>query len=104
MNAHVFVHIQNLYKLCVMARDSRINKSLKSHLTSCAMMEAETYSENENVSGRRGRNPVNGQYMSMDRGNSNTSYADGYSRGYSEAMAQNQSGYSYMYPPRPYHY
>ena len=78
--------------------------ALKSHLTSCAMMEAENYSENENVSGRRGRNPVNGQYMSMDRGNSNTSYADGYSRGYSEAMAQNQSGYSYMYPPRPYHY
>ena len=48
------------------------------------------------MSGRRGRNPFNGQYTSRDGGNS---YADGYSNGYSEAMRQ--SGH---WPPMPYRY
>ena len=54
---------------------------LKCQLTSEAMMEA----EEGGMSGRRGRSPVTGRYVSRDGGNS---YADGYSRGYSEAMMQ----------------
>lgn len=73
----------------------------KSQLTAEAMYEAEMqgYSDDQenNMSGRRGRNPVNGRYMSMES-RSDMSYADGYSRGYSEAMdrmdrSQNQSGH-----------
>lgn len=60
---------------------------LKCQLTAEAMMEAEQYEyPNEGgMSGRRGRSPMTGRYVSRDGGNS---YADGYSRGYSEAMAQ----------------
>lgn len=49
----------------------------------------------EGMSGRRGR-AANGRYISRDGGNS---YADGYSRGYSEAMMQ--SGH---WPPDRYRY
>ena len=78
---------------------------LKCHLTAEAMMEAEEYSDDreQGMSGRRGRNPMNGRYVSMDGGNS---YADGYSQGYSEGMRQamehdnrNMSGH---WPPMPY--
>lgn len=41
--------------------------------------------EYEGMSGYRGRSPSTGRYVSRDGGNS---YADGYSRGYSEAMMQ----------------
>ena len=48
----------------------------------------------EGMSGRRGRSPSTGRYVSRDGGNS---YAEGYSRGYSEAMSQ-QSGHYPMGP------
>lgn len=48
----------------------------------------------DGMSGRRGRNPSTGRYISMEGGNS---YADGYSQGYSEGMRQ--SGH---WPPMPY--
>lgn len=73
--------------------------ALKCHLTAEAMMEAEEYGEDETegTSGRRGRNPMNGRYVSRDGGNS---YADGYSQGYSEGMRQGtMSGH---WPPMPY--
>lgn len=64
-----------------------IMHGLKSQLTAEAMMEAEQYEyPNEGgMSGRRGRSPMTGRYVSRDGG---SSYADGYSRGYSEAMMQ----------------
>ena len=64
-----------------------IMHGLKSQLTAEAMMEAEQYeySNEGGMSGRRGRSPMTGRYVSRDGGNS---YADGYSRGYSEAMMQ----------------
>lgn len=49
----------------------------------------------EGMSGRRGRSPMTGRYVSRDGGNS---YADGYSQGYSEGMRQ-MSGH---WPPMPY--
>jgi hypothetical protein len=48
-------------------------------------IENEMHDEEYGMSGRRGRSPSTGRYISMDGGNS---YADGYSRGYSEAMSQ----------------
>lgn len=58
----------------------------KSMLTCKAMDEASEYSEG--VSSMRGRSPMTGRYVSRDAGNS---YADGYSRGYGEAMSQMNS-------------
>ena len=58
----------------------------KSMLTADAMEEAEEY-EQPGFSGYRGR-AANGRYVSRDGGNS---YADGYSRGYSEAMTQQRT-------------
>ena len=87
----------------------------KCQLTGEAMYEAEMqgYSEDQSangMSGRRGRNPVNGRYMSMES-RPDMSYADGYSRGYSEAMEhmdRNQSGhfppYMQRYPMYPERY
>ena len=46
------------------------------------------------MSGRRGRSPSTGRYISRDGGNQ--SYADGYSAGYSEAMRMN--GYPVRHP------
>ena len=67
---------------------------LTKQLTAEAMMEAEEYEggysgEDGGMSGRRGRSPSTGRYVSRDGG---MSYADGYSHGYSEAMRQ-QSGH-----------
>lgn len=77
----------------------------KSMLTCEAMEEAEEYGEG-GFSGRRGR-AANGRYVSRDAGGSQQSYADGYSKGYSEAMEQMNNGgssghYPMMggYPPR----
>ena len=56
--------------------------AMKSLATYNAMKEAEEY-EMDGMSGRRGRSPSTGRYMSRDGGQS---YADGYSRGYAEAM------------------
>ena len=75
----------------------------KSQLTAESTYEAThgEYAEEPGMSGRRMRNPMNGRYMSGEP-RADMSYADGYSRGYSEAMSQNQSGYPYM--NRPTHY
>lgn len=79
---------------------------LKCQLTAEAMLKSEFedengYDMNGGMSGRRGRSPMTGRYVSRDGGNS---YADGYSQGYSEAMDQmNNSGHYPMiggYPPR----
>lgn len=79
---------------------------LKCQLTAEAMLNSEFedengYDMNSGMSGRRGRSPMTGRYVSRDGGNS---YADGYSQGYSEAMDQmNNSGHYPMmggYPPR----
>lgn len=78
---------------------------LKCQLTAEAMMEAEEYADDreQGMSGRRGRNPANGRYVSMDGG---SSYADGYSQGYSEGMRQamehDNRGMSGHWPPMPY--
>lgn len=58
--------------------------AMKSLATYKAMKDAEEY-EMDGYSGRRGR-AMNGRYVSRDSG---SSYADGYSRGYSDATAQN---------------
>lgn len=74
----------------------KLTHAMKSLKTYMAMLEAEEgYSEDSGMSGRRGR-AMNGRYVSRDGG----SYADGYSRGYSEAMNQ-QSGH---WPMPPYRY
>ena len=80
----------------------KLMHGLKSQLTSEAMMEAEEYEQEENMSGRRGRSSVTGRFVSRDGGNS---YAEGYSRGYSEAMSQQRemSGH-YYYPPERMRY
>lgn len=49
------------------------------------------------MSGRRGRSPSTGRYVSMDGGNS---YADGYSNGYSEGMRQSGHWPPMLYPER----
>ena len=76
---------------------------LKCQLTSEAMLEPEEYGEEgmsrtDGMSGRRGRSMTTGRYISRDSG---TSYAEGYSQGYSEAMNQmNGNGMSSgHYPP-----
>ena len=72
-------------------RLDKLYHAKKSLLTASAMEEAE-----EGYSGARGRNASNGRYMSRDGG---SSYADGYSQGYSEAMNQmNDSGHYPMMP------
>ena len=72
--------------------------ALKSLATYRAMVEADE-PEAEGFSGRRGRSPVTGRYVSRDGG---SSYADGYSQGYSEAMSQMQNGNSGHYPMPPW--
>lgn len=64
-------------------RADMLAHAMKSLATYKAMKEAEEY--DGDVSGRRGRG-MNGRFISRDAGNS---YADGYSRGYAEAMNQN---------------
>ena len=79
--------------------------ALKCQLTACAMLEAEEYGDEESgMSGRRGRSMTTGRYISRESGE-NTSYADGYTRGYSEAMNQmNHGGTSGHYPMEPVYY
>ena len=79
----------------------KLTHAMKSLATYKAMKEAEEYeggysSEGDGgISGRRGR-AMNGRFVSRDGG---SSYAEGYSRGYSEAMNQ-QSGH---WPAGPWH-
>lgn len=84
MKAGTEMSVQDLDKV------DKLTHAMKSLATYKAMKEAEEYgySEEGGMSGRRGRSPVTGRYVSRDGGNS---YADGYSRGYSEAMAQMNS-------------
>lgn len=72
----------------------KLAHAMKSLATYRAMVEAEEYGYSDNnVSGRRGRNPVNGRYVSMDNGgySSQQSFEDGYSRGYAEGRSQAMS-------------
>lgn len=86
--------IQDLEKL------ERIYHTLKSQAAYCGMKDPEGYwdqfeDDQNGMSGRRGR-AANGQYISRD-----TSYEDGYNRGYSEAMSRTQDGTSGHYPMMP---
>lgn len=67
-------------------RLDKLYHTKKDILATWGMEHPEEYFE-ENMSGARGRSPMTGRYVSRE-GNSNTSYTDGYSRGYSEAMNQ----------------
>ena len=74
----------------------KLYHALKSMATYDAMKEAENYEGG--YSGARRRSPMTGRYVSRDDG---SSYADGYSQGYSEAIGQmNHSGH---YPMPPYY-
>ena len=92
--------VQDLEKI------DKIYHAKKSMLTADAMEEAKEYEGVENgmsgtrmtYSGRRGRGS-DGRYVSRDAGES---YADGYDRGYSEAMNRAQGGNSGHYPA-PYY-
>lgn len=79
-------------------RVDKLTHAMKSLATYKAMKEAEEY-EMDGMSGRRGR-AMNGRFVSRDGG---SSYAEGYSQGYSEAMAQ--SGHMPIpYPQERYRY
>lgn len=80
----------------------KLAHAMKSLATYKAMKEAEDYEHEqpeEGFSGRRGRSPMTGRYISRDGGRS---YAEGYSQGYSAAMSQMSGHYPYPYElPRP---
>jgi len=79
----------------------KLAHAMKSLATYKAMKEAEEYEEGEEgFSGRRGR-AMNGRYVSRDGG---SSYSDGYSQGYAEAMSQMNGGNSGHYPMMPPYY
>lgn len=80
----------------------KLAHAMKSLATYKAMKEAEEeYGEGEEgFSGRRGR-AMNGRYVSRDGG---SSYSDGYSQGYAEAMSQMNGGNSGHYPMMPPYY
>lgn len=80
----------------------KLAHAMKSLATYKAMKEAEEeYGEGEEgFSGRRGR-AINGRYVSRDGG---SSYSDGYSQGYAEAMSQMNGGNSGHYPMMPPYY
>ena len=92
-NQSIEMSMQDLEKI------DKLYHALKSMATYSAMKEAEEY-EMDGYSGRRGCSPSTGRYVSRDGG---SSYADGYSQGYSEAMNQmGNSGHRPMangYPP-----
>ena len=80
----------------------KLAHAMKSLTTYKAMKEAEEeYGEGEEgFSGRRGR-AMNGRFVSRDGG---SSYSDGYSQGYAEAMSQMNGGNSGHYPMMPPYY
>lgn len=80
-----------MYKCLTMA----LEKQMRIEQIQSEMHGEEWTDDEAGMSGRRGRG-MNGRYVSRDGG----SYADGYSRGYSEAMNQ-QSGH---WPMPPYRY
>ena len=79
-----------MYKCLTMA----LEKQMRIEQIQGEMHGEEWMDDETGMSGRRGR-AMNGRYVSRD----GVSYADGYSRGYSEAM--NQSGH---WPMPPYRY
>ena len=87
-NSSTEMSMQDLEKL------DKLYHTLKSKATYEAMMEAKEYPQMDGYSGRRGRNPVNGQYISRTE----DAYAEGYAKGFSEGMNQHTSGH---YPPMP---
>ena len=68
----------------------KLTHAMKSLATYNAMKEAEEWENEGGMSGRRGRSPSTGRFVSRDGGGS---YAEGYSRGYSEAMSQTSGHY-----------
>lgn len=80
-----------MYKCLTVA----LEKQMRIEQIESEKQAAEEWGEEPGMSGRRGRG-ANGRYVSMYGGNSGA-YADGYSRGYSEAMNQ-QSGHRMPYP------
>lgn len=71
----------------------------KKDMLTCLAMEEE-YPEG-GMSGYRGRSPSTGRYVSRE---SNNSYEEGYSKGYTAAMNQNGGGNSGHYPMQnPYY-
>lgn len=82
-----------MYKCLMMALEKQMRiEQIQSE------MHGEEWQEGEepDMSGRRGR-AMNGRYVSRE---SAASYADGYSRGYSEAMNQQSGHYPMMYPEK----
>jgi hypothetical protein len=76
-----------------------IMHALKSQLTAEAMMEAEGY-EDGGMSGARGRSMTTGRYISRE---SNNSFEDGFSQGYSAAMNQGGMKSDHMPVNDPYY-
>lgn len=81
-----------MYKCLTMALEKQLR---------IEQIEGEMYGDEEgfssdgyDMSGRRGRSPSTGRYVSRD--GANQSYADGYSAGYSEAMRM--SGHPMRFP------
>jgi hypothetical protein len=68
-------------------RLDKLYHTKKDMLTAKAMADSEEYEGG--ISGYRGRSPMTGRYISRE---SNNSYTDGYSQGYSEAMNMMHSG------------
>ena len=77
----------------------KLAHAMKSLATYKAMKEAEEYEGD--MSGRRGR-AANGRFVSREGGGS--SYADGYSQGYLEAMRQTSGHYPMGPWPEPVRY
>lgn len=88
-NGGVEMSLSDLEKIDMIAH------ALKS-LAAYEAMKVEDEDEEEEVSGRRGRSPRTGRYVSRD--SSAASYAEGYSQGYSAAMSQHGG----PYPPEVY--
>ena len=87
-----------MYKCLVMA----LEKQMRIEQISDEMGSGEY---EDQMSGRRGRSPSTGRYVSQDAGGdySGNSYAEGYSQGYSAAM-NHQSGHWPMMPMDRYRY
>ena len=100
-NPAIEMSVQDLEKV------DKLYHALKSMATYTAMNEAEEYSEDGwsstdgngmgGNSGRRGRSPMTGRYVSRD-----SRYSDGYNDGYSSAMEHMNGGNSGHYP-MPYY-
>lgn len=75
-------------------RSDKLSHTLKSLVCYCEKKEEMQCANEPGMSGRRGR-AANGQYISRDPG---TSYAEGYSQGYSAAMMSRHYSPDYFTP------